>query len=162
MSAPPSPIATMMDADAWDAVSLGGTLLVRDAIVKGKPNVMRAGVLTVAQYAYDKTVKNQLQAWMRGFSNEAYFSSLLANTVGLTGFFLISDAIGVIGKGSDPSESEGIVPDLKVKGKMTKKVVNALLESMELLFEQQALMYVTTAVSGMAPAPGTPMPAKSS
>jgi hypothetical protein len=154
-------IKNMMDNDAWDALSLGGTLLVRDSVVKGKPNVKRAAALTVAQYAYDKTVKDGLQALFRGFSNEAYYSSLVANTLGLTGFLLAADAIKIIGKDSDPSESEGLIPDVKVKGKMSKKVINALLESMELIVEQQALMYATTAISGWAPPTG-PQPAKTS
>lgn len=154
-------VKNMMDNDAWDAVSLGGTLLVRDALLKGKPNVKRAVALTVAQYAYDKTVKDKLQGLVRGFSNEAYFSSLVANTIGLTGFLLVADAANILGKESDPTQSEGLVPDLKVKGKMSKKVINALLESMELMLEQQALMYATTAVSGWAPS-SAPQPAKTS
>ncbi len=152
--------AQMLDADAWDAISLGGTLLLRDTVLHGKTEVKKPLTLTVSQYIYNKTIKTNLEGMIRGFTNESYFSALLANSVGLSAYFLAADAVGLTSKKSDPSESEGIVPDVKVKGKMTKKVVNALLESMELLVEQQGLLWATQRVSGWAPPAGQPQPAK--
>lgn len=152
--------AQMLDADAWDAISLGGTLLVRDVVLQGKPEIKKPLTLTVSQYIYNKTIKQQLEGTIRGFTNETYFSALLANTIGLSAYFLAADAIGLTSKKSDPSASEGVVPDMKVKGKMSKKVVNALLESAELLVEQQALMWATHRISGWAPPASAPQPAK--
>ena len=151
MSAPPS----YLDASAYNALSLGGTVIVRDLLVDGKPEVKDAAVAAVAQYLYLKWGGNTLSGWLAGLTGEQMISGLAANAVGLGAILLAADASGLVKKSSVAIEDgSGVVPKMKGKS-MSKKVVNALVQSTELLIEQQ-LLFKISGMAGMSIPSGQP------
>lgn len=148
---------SMLDADAVDALLMGGTMFVRDTIVKGKPKLKRAAVLAGAQYAYDKTLRAYLQGALQGFTGEAYFANILANAAGVSAIIYAADMIGLVGRDSDPADSSSeLAPQVSGSGK-SKKVINAIIEGSELVLEQRALVWAlnkaNVVIPGQAPAP---------
>jgi hypothetical protein len=154
MSAPPS----YLDASAYNALSLGGTVIVRDLLVDGKPEVKDAAVAAVAQYAYLKWGGTTLSGWLAGLTGEQMVSGLAANAVGLGAVLLALEATGLVKKSSVAIDDDsGVVPKMKGKS-MSKKVVNALVQSTELLIEQQLLLKLS-GMAGVSLPTGQPGPA---
>jgi hypothetical protein len=155
MSAP-----SYLDADAYDAISLGATVVVRDLIVDGKPEVKEAAITALSQYAYLKWGGSYLRGMLAGLTGEQMISGLAANAVGLGAAFLVLDATGLIKKSNNiVDDNSGVVPKMKGKS-MTKKIVNAVVQSTELLIEQQLLLKVA-GMSGVGIPPGQPAAALS-
>lgn len=155
MSAP-----SYLDADAYNGISLGGTVILRDLLVDGKPEIKDAAVAALAQYAYLKWGGSYLSGMLAGVTGEQMFSGLAANAVGLSAIMLVLDGTGLVKKSSVAIEDgSGVVPKMKGKS-MSKKVVNALVQSTELLVEQQLLLKLTGMASVGIPA-GQPSPALS-
>ncbi len=151
-------VPSYLDADAWDALSLGGTLLVRDSLVKGKPKINNAVAVTVVQYAYDKYLRSWLEAKMEVFTGEAYVSALAANTVALTGLFTLLEKTKLLkAKNGVDAIDEGLAPKVKGKG-MSADLLNSMIQSIELLIEQRLLMSAVS-MTGVAMPSKQPAPA---
>ena len=147
-------LPSWMDADAWNAVSLGGTLVLRDSITEGKPELRDAGAVAISQYVYLKWGGDYLSGALAGITGEKMISGLAANALGLSVVFLGLEAVGLMKKGKTVIDEGGVAPKVKGKG-MSKKVVNALIQSTELLIEQQVLMKIA-GVAGVGIPAGAP------
>jgi hypothetical protein len=98
-----------------DSLMLGGTLVVRDSLFKGKQHWKKAGVLAASQFVYDMYLRQKAEPALQALTGENYFSSLLANSLGLGVITLATKKVGLISKQSDPVEEGGIVLSMKSK-----------------------------------------------
>jgi len=149
------------DAAVYDSLAMGATLLVRDGIKGKKMELKRAGAVTVAQYAYDKALKDYMSAGISSFTKmptDNMAVSIAANSLSLAAVFLVTDLLNLTGPKSDISGTEGFIPDGKGKS-MSGRVIKAIINAAELVAEQRVVVYTASAVSGMVP-PSGPAAAK--
>lgn len=138
-----SSLPSYLDGDAFDALSLGGTLFLRDSLIgKGTPSITNAGALAIAQYIYDKTVKSQASGMIAAYTGEQYWSGLLANAGGLTVYFMLTEYLGLVSK-KEKLGQDALVSVPVGGGKMSKKVLKSVIQASELLIERQVLLSAT-------------------
>lgn len=147
-----------MDANAWDSLSLGGTLLIRDMITVGKPDFRDAGAVTVSQYAYKLWVEQYVLPKLAQLTGESMISGLASNAIGLSAVLVVLQSAGLMKKG-ETLEDGSLTPDVKGKS-MSKKVLNSIIKSTELLIQQQLLLKATS-MAGVGIPSGTPAAALS-
>jgi len=129
-----------------DSLMLGGTLVVRDSLFKGKQSWKKAGVLTVSQYVYDMYIRQKAEPALQALTGEHYFSSLLANSLGLGIITMAARKVGATSKESDPVEGDGVLIPMKQKSGYAGEFLDSTIESLELLIEQRILKSATSMV----------------
>lgn len=152
-------LPSYLDADAFDSLSLGGTLFLRDALIgKNEPSVSKAGALAIAQYIYDKTAKPKAAGMISTYTGESYWSGLLANATGLTVYFMLTEYLGLVSK-SEKLGQDALLPLPSADGKMGKKFIKSIIQASELLVERQVLL-AATKMAGVNIPENQPQPAK--
>jgi hypothetical protein len=136
-----------------DSLMLGGTLVVRDSLFKGKQHWKKAGVLAASQFVYDMYLRQKAEPALQALTGENYFSSLLANSLGLGVITLATKKVGLISKESDPVEEGGIAITIKANKGVAGEFLDGSIEALELLIEQRILKSATGMVMpSMVPA----------